>query len=275
MIKKWLLPPGISGFLSAGGHAVVSQEDTSHIRELNKKGTLLSGIHQDEDCFILGAGPSIRQQDLRKLIGKAVISVSNTYVHEHFSYIKPRYHVLPSVFASHGRVYEEHKFLDWLSDMDKNLGAAQVVLHWGDKEKIEQNAIFTGRKCHWVEYVPWNEDFSTPIEFGRIPNIWSVSELALTLAVYCGFRKIYLLGFDHDWFNGPLNYFFDTQTQHKVKPSTDRLGYADAEYQMRRHAYIFKKYKYLNSFKQNIYNANANPDSYVDVFPKVDFNSLF
>jgi len=27
--------------------------------------------------------------------------------------------------------------------------------------------------------------------------------------------------------------------------------------------------------KQNIYNANADPNHYMDVFPKVDYNSLF
>jgi hypothetical protein len=31
----------------------------------------------------------------------------------------------------------------------------------------------------------------------------------------------------------------------------------------------------LRAIKMNIYNANANPNTYVDVFPKVDFDSLF
>jgi len=44
---------------------------------------------------------------------------------------------------------------------------------------------------------------------------------------------------------------------------------------MRRHAYIFKKYKFLSSMKKNVYNANANPRHYLDVFPKVDYDSLF
>ena len=93
--------------------------------------------------------------------------------------------------------------------------------------------------------------------------------------MYLGFENIYLLGIDHDWFNGPLRYFYDPNTQHKMKPDAERISFADAEFQMRRHAIIFKKYKYLYALKENIYNANANPDHYLDVFPKVDYESLF
>ena len=60
-----------------------------------------------------------------------------------------------------------------------------------------------------------------------------------------------------------------------MKPTEQQLEFADSEFQMRRHADIFKKYKYLYSLKRNIYNANANPKHYLDVFPMVDFDSLF
>lgn len=116
---------------------------------------------------------------------------------------------------------------------------------------------------------------STPVDLSRVPPIWSVSELAITIAVYMGFEKIYLLGIDHDWFNGLFVYFYDHKTQHALKPDEKQLDVVDAEFQMRRHAEIFRKYKYLYGIKQNIYNANANPNHYLDVFPKVDFDSLF
>lgn len=274
-VKKWLLPPGVASMFSASVSSVDSTAIAPHIPGLTEMGNRLKNMHTGEDCFILGAGSSISKQDLRKLIGKNVISVSNTYVHPLYAQIKPQYHVLPSIFSGHGRVHSEEKFIEWMRDMDKNLGSAEIFLHHGDKKVIEENRLFPGRKCHWVEYAPWNEDFNTPIEFGNIPNIWSVSELALTVAVHMGYSRIYILGFDHDWFNGPLNYFFDMKKEHIIQPTVEKVAYADSEYQMRRHAYIFKKYKYLYSLKKNIYNANADMLSYVDVFPKVDYNSLF
>lgn len=70
-------------------------------------------------------------------------------------------------------------------------------------------------------------------------------------------------------------YFYDKEKEHKLQPDEKTLEFADAEFQMRRHAYMFKKYKMLYKYKKNIFNANYNKNSYVDVFPKVDYDSLF
>ncbi|MDY0193864.1 MAG: hypothetical protein RBR93_10130 [Aliarcobacter butzleri] len=49
----------------------------------------------------------------------------------------------------------------------------------------------------------------------------------------------------------------------------------DSELHMINHAKIFKKYKALYQMKQNIFNANANENTYVDTFPKVKYEDLF
>ena len=43
---------------------------------------------------------------------------------------------------------------------------------------------------------------------------------------------------------------------------------------MRRHAEIFRKYKYLRSINENIFNANATPNHYLDVFKKVNYDDI-
>lgn len=231
--------------------------------------------HKGERCFILGAGPSIANQNLKKLAGEHVISVSNTFVHPDYPIFKPQYHVLPNILRGHGELYPQEKFVEWLRQMEEMTLNAEMFFHIGDKVLIDSNGLFTNRIIHWNEYYPWNGQCNFPLSLSNVPGIWSVSEFAITVALYLGFDKIYLLGFDHDWFNGPLVYFYDRNNQHALKPNEDAIPHVDAEFQMRRHADIFKKYKCLYQMKKNIYNANANPESYVDVFPKVDFDSLF
>ena len=233
--------------------------------------------HKGTRCFILGAGSSIKEQEISKLAGEYVISVSNTFVHPDFQIIKPRYHALPPLYRSHSSLYDEAAFVKWLRQMEGATDDAEMIMHIGDRQMINRNGLFEGRKINWVNYrnIPWDERFDTPIDLSNLPEIWSVSELALTVAVYMGFDQIYLVGFDHDWFNGPLVYFYDHKTQHAMKPTEEKLAFVDSEFQMRRHAYIFKKYKYLYCLKNNIFNANANPRHYLDVFPRVDFGSLF
>lgn len=268
-IRNWFVPPAFYNLL------INRPVETKAVNEFLEETKIVKGRHLGKRCFILGGGSSVKQQDLKKLKGEFVISVSNTYVHRDYPMFKPKYHVLPHIMKGHSVYYSEEKFVEWLKDMDERIFDAEIFLHLGDKEMIDRNGIFNKRKIHWIEYCEWNGDFNKAIDPAAIPGVWSVSELALTMAVYMGFEKIYLLGFDHDWFNGPLVYFYDKKTEHKMELDDKTLSFADAEFQMNRHAYIFKKYKYLYAMKRNIYNANADPNSYVDVFPKVDYNSLF
>ena len=93
---------------------------------------------------------------------------------------------------------------------------------------------------------------------------------------YC--YNVSLLKMIHSLYSKQPNqfqYFYDEKKEHALKPNLKKLSFADAEFQMRRHAYIFKKYKNLYSLKKNIFNANADPNHYMDVFPKVDFDKLF
>ena len=51
--------------------------ETVQLLEQNKQ---IFDRHKGERCFILGAGSSIAKQDLKKLAGEFVLSVSNTFV---------------------------------------------------------------------------------------------------------------------------------------------------------------------------------------------------
>lgn len=276
-VKTWIAPPGFLFLLSRAGFGLKQVMGSSEDKKLLGENKRLKDRHAGSRCFILGAGSSIAQQDLKKLAGEYVISVSNTFVHPDYPSIRPQYHVLPAILRSHDRLYPREKFVTWLKDMESRTFDAEMVFHIGDRELIESNGLFKGRIIHWVEYAMWDGAMDTPVDLSKVPEVWSVSEVAITTAMYLGFKEIYLIGIDHDWFVGSLVYFYDANKDHKVQPTEkvlQQLG-VDAEFQMRRHADIFKKYKYLYALKQNIFNANANPNHYLDVFPKVDYDSLF
>lgn len=274
-IKKWMIPPGIVILLAKIRKHLNRSGLSADERELLARNLDIKDRHLGSRCFIIGAGSSIAKQDLKRLAGECVISVSNTFVHPDYSVFKPKYHVVPNILLGHGVLYPREQFVEWLREMEQKTLNAEMFFHIGDRELIESNGLFVDRIIHWNDYCQWDGSDSFPLDLARVPNIWSVSELAITAAIYMGFDKIYLLGFDHDWFNGPMVYFYNHKTQHKMKPSDEKLAFADAEFQMRRHADMFKKYKYLYQMKENIYNANANPNHYLDVFPKVKYESLF
>jgi len=276
-LKDWVLPKEVQDLIIKTSEALRNQlspaaMEKKHILQNNEK---LLNRHKRERCFILGSGSSVLSQDLSKLIGENVIAVSSSYMHKDYSSIKPKYHVLPNILDGHGSVFTKDEFVNWLREMDQKTLAAEMFFHIGDKALIEENELFKGRTIHWNEYVRWNGRSDFEINLAKVPAIWSVSEFAITVALYLGFEKIYLVGFDHDWFNGSMVYFYDKNSGDLLKPSAEKAAFADAEFQMRRHADMFRKYRYLYDIRNNIYNANANQNSYVDVFPKVEFDSLF
>jgi hypothetical protein len=277
-VRQWMIPTGIWHLLAKIKSSEKSQPDLLSPEEIKllKKNDELKDRHVGSRCFILGAGSSVKGQDISKLEGEFIISVSNTFVHPDFSRIKPRYHVLPPLLKYHGELHTEKKFVAWLKAMEIATCDAEMFLHIGDRGMVERNGLFKNRVIHWVEYInAWDESFDAPINLMCLPPIWSVSELALTAGVYLGFDKIYLIGIDHDWFNGVHIYFYDHAKEHALRPDQSDLNFVDSEFQMRRHANIFRKYKYLNSIRKNIYNSNANPNHYLDVFPRADYDKLF
>lgn len=275
-LKTWVLPPRIFSSLTDARSNLKRRFLRNDNKILLQQNAQIKNRHVGSRCFILGAGSSIAKQDLKKLDGEFVISVSNTFVHKDFAIIKPKYHVLPNIIRGHGTLYPQEDFVMWLLEMEQKTLDAEMFFHIGDRDMIESNGLFKGRVIHWNEYGSnWNGDLSYPIDLSNVPSIGSVSEYAITVALYLGFDKIYLIGIDHDWFNGPMVYFYNHKTEHAMKPTADKLKFADAEFQMRRHADIFLKYKYMYGIKKNIFNANSDPNHYMDVFPKVNFDSLF
>ena len=227
--------------------------------------------YTENNCFIVGAGSSVKNQDLSTLTDQITITVSNVFVHPEIETICPTYHVLPNVFLTHAHIYGKENYVLWLKEMDTRLPESTImVLHVLDKDIISENGIFLKRKVFWYGTCFWDEEPLSKINPVSIPAIWSVSEVALSVAIYFGFSEINLLGFDHDWFNGLMVYFYGNN-EHKVGIDEKKVTFSDSEFQMRRHAYIFKKYKALLALHGNIFNCNANENTYVDVFPKRNF----
>lgn len=246
---------------------------------VNKKyNDRLKDSHLNDRCFIVGTGPSIKEQDLKLLKDEIVIGVSGLFQHKDIDIINPKYYILPPVFRCHSEYYDEENFISWLRNMDKSLKDTTImILDIGDERYIKKYKIFKNKEIIWKNYLPWDIEQSIDnINILSMPSISSVSESAIQSALYLGFEKNYILGFDHSWFDDIWEHFSDDYMKDFDEEKLKNCKvWVDSEHEMNRHAKIFNKYKKLYALKKNIYNANANQKSYVDTFPKVEFESLF
>jgi hypothetical protein len=193
----WLLPPAVFRLLSYYhpralgfylGHPAVLRAN----RQLHSR-------HPGERCFILCNGPSVNEQDIRPLRGETVFSVSNGYLHPDYRYISPRYHCVPQItYAS----LPPEKTVDWFREMDRSIGNAEMFLDCQEWSLVQRHRLFSGREAHFVCMGKnhFRANAGIPDLAGIIPRVQTVPIMALMIAMYMGFREIYLLGVDHDWF---------------------------------------------------------------------------
>ena len=79
-----------------------------------KRNVELKNKYQDKKCFILGCGPSIKDQDLSMLEVHLSLSVSNFFIHPDFKKIKPEFHAFA---ATHDPITDE-QMVAWLKDAE-------------------------------------------------------------------------------------------------------------------------------------------------------------
>ncbi|MCW5626435.1 MAG: hypothetical protein KIT73_17100 [Burkholderiales bacterium] len=239
----------------------------------------LSGRHRRQRCFVLGNGSSASALDLSVLSGELIISVSNGYLHRHYSRIKPRYHCVPQITYSRMTKAEAVR---WFQEMHESIGDAVVFLSETEMELVRQNGLFPGRAVH---YLALRESFdewpgNRIIDLSRpVPRVESVPVMVLMIAMYLGFDDINLLGVDHDHFkSGSYKYAFDLVAQRGKDFTVNNDGivtisrYDDFQSLAR----LWRQYRVLRRIAEHngVRIRNATPGGELDEFPRIALSEL-
>jgi hypothetical protein len=239
----------------------------------------LRNRHAGARCFILCTGPSVRKQDLRRLAGELVISVSSAYLHPDFRVFKPAYHCVPQI--TYGKMTEDD-VIGWFRDMHAHAGDAEMVLSSTERALVESRGLFAGRRVHYLALggdIAYADGGAVPDLTGPLPGPQSVPVMALMLALYLGCKTIYLLGTEHDHFvTGTYNYFYDRSPVSGKDLSVTGDGKVAISRYDELHAFarLWRQYRWLRSCASSagatIYNATAG--GALDEFERVDFGAL-
>ena len=238
----------------------------------------LKGMHPGGRAFIVGNGPSVNIQNLRLLKGETVFSVSSGYHHKDYAWIAPRYHCVPSI--TYGTMTADD-VTGWFREMHDRLGGAELFLAESEASLVRRRALFQGRR---VRYLAFGGDFDPgstriPDIAARVPGVQSVTVMALMLALYMGFREIYLLGVEHDQFRtGRYEYFY----QPTVLRGKDIFVAADGEVHSLHDEFaalhrLWSQYRHIRLIAEanGVVICNATAGGALDEFPRVAYESLF
>lgn len=283
-IKKglyWGLPRGI---VALGMNRLKKYREDRKIAEMKflQNNLKFKDCHKGERCFILACGPSIKQQDLTLLKGETCITVSNFYVHKDYDKIRPAYHCVPDVLGGHKGYITEEYAVKWFREMEERTGQSVMFLSAGDKEWIERHGLFRNREVSYLYFGgSWEEIERTGIDLTRsVPGVQSVSIMALTIAIYMGFKDIYLLGCDHDWilhYGTSVHFYEENESILATRAGYGEWANTDLEEQLKCCWVLWSQYKairrYIEAKGGKVYYANRG--GLLDVFPRIDYESLF
>ncbi len=175
-------------------YAILDTVFPDPLLQLNVK---FKNIHQGERCFILGSGPSIVRHDLKKLKGEVVITQNHFHAHADIAIIKPRYHCVVQFYQ--GEAFKDD-WIKWFSSMEERLPSdTHYFLHSDTKKLVEDNGFFKDR----ISYLQAKLDPLVmpyaPVDITKtIMSVPTVLTQCLAVAIYMGFKEIYLVGFDMD-----------------------------------------------------------------------------
>lgn len=213
-------------------------------------------IHQGKRCFIVATGPSLRIEDLNTLADNNEICISVNSIWRAFESTKwrPQYYL-----AVDGDGLCE------FGDAVKNQNIPYLFFGDTNEKFWQENHKENYIKCHVVfetsqkKCPKFSEDFARKHYLG-----YTVTYSAMQLAVYMGFKEIYLLGvdFSHRGKNGE-NY------EHFYKE--DKL------ISVSREEYVLLAYEAAKRYSESngigIFNVTRGGN--LEVFERIDFDSLF
>ncbi len=206
-LAYWLLPSALNEVIRGYDYrSVLSYVRNRQVFTANR---VFRDRHRGQRCFILCNGPSVNLQDLKPLRNEIVFSVSNGYHHKDYQLIGPKYHCVPQI--TYG-VMTTDDVVAWFKEMDEKVGNAELFLSNTELEVVSRHQLFRDRN---VSYLCMARKFGTGetgvVDISRpVPTVSSVSIMCLMIAMYMGFKTIYLLGTEHDSFvRGEYKYFYE------------------------------------------------------------------
>jgi hypothetical protein len=224
----------------------------------------LKNLYQGKRCFIMGNGPSLLKCDLSLLKDEiTIVSNANFLIWEQMGFV-PNFLTVEDRLVAEDRADELNKLKNIIKIFPRDLSK---FLH------LDNNTSYINFLRKNSNLPEFSNDFRNVVYWGG-----TVSYLNLQLAYFLGCTEIYLIGFDHTY-KVPekiVDYVITSEEDdvNHIHPNYFGKGYRwhDPNVQRMEDSYrVARKFLELNSIKI----SNATVGGELEVFDRVDFNSLF
>ena len=225
----------------------------------------LHNMHDGQRCFIIGNGPSLSVSDLEKLNNEYSFAFNRIY------YIFDKTNWRPTFYCTQDVKIATQSENEINDNISTEYLFAPISFKWYENINIKSKYYFNA-KYSGFEIPEFSNDISLSIGCGN-----TVTCTAIQIAIYLGFKEIFLLGIDHNFQKyqdehgniivdpSAKDYFCEEYNKNNSSTYIPRLDLSTACY--------IKAKQFADMNKVNIYNATRGGK--LEVFPRVDFDSLF
>lgn len=156
----------------------------NHLRKIKT----LKDLHTGESCFIIGTGPSLRIEDLKLIKEQGIVTFAPNRIYE----ITEKYDWNPTYY-----ICQDHNLIKTFGDRIKKIKSqlSFIPVEYVNDFQEEKFRFFVLRER---DFYPHDSSFSFDTSH-YIDQGYTVTYGAIQLAIYMGFKKIYLIGIDHNY----------------------------------------------------------------------------
>ena len=177
--------------------------ETESNKKFGKKLIKFKNLHKGESCFIVGNGPSLQISDLEQIQKRGICSFGMNLSYHIYdkTFWRPSYHViceyniLREYYDDIKRLRHDNLFIKNFYYMDETPYLDDINYYPGYSMR------------NYYKDNKFSDDITKVVYAG-----YSVTYDALQIAIYMGFKKIYLIGNDFSYMGDPAgkgNHFYD------------------------------------------------------------------
>jgi hypothetical protein len=226
-------------------------------------------MYMNKRCFIIGNGPSLNLKDLEMLKGEVTFASNKIYKMFHKTQWRPTFWVCSDCAV-----------LDKSREAFKSLNEITCLVSYKGKKIIPntENTLFFFEETKFLfdfmnPVVSFNANASNCIGFGG-----TVTYCSIQLAIYMGFKQIYLLGVDHQYsrsidnkgilhINKSIKDYPSEMIESDIEKQSQPVKYLDVSNK----AYKEAK-KQANKLEVEIFNATRG--GVLEVFKRVNLDDI-
>ncbi len=226
------------------------------------KNSKLRNTKKNKSVFVIANGPYLNNFDVTSLFGKEVIVMNNFNLCEWKEKVKIVAHCIG----------EPQSSSHWGEDQIKIMTETDSESYWfhiSNYKDVTQNIFSKNKNCFYVASLIssrlWNPKLKINLSRPSL-GYQTTAQMAIMVALHLGYKKINLIGFDHDWLtNRKISPHFYKERKGVIKSDLSKFSYYELINISKTMWEIYIKIK-LTSKNMDSEITNLSNPSFLDVF---------